>query len=125
MVRSDFVLAQPLAEMMRHPFRQSSRIDENKRSPVFFDEVSEPVIDLGPYLLWHYRFQWRARQFDRHIELAFVSGVNDDALRLIRRSRREEVLRACLKHLLPLLLWRRGPGRGGHFLRRNLYFLGF
>src|SRR5207245_1584451 len=29
-------------------------------------------------------------------------------------------LRACLRNPLPLLLWRRGPGRGGRFLTRAL-----
>src|SRR5437867_12042746 len=51
-----------------------------------------------------------------------ISNVNRYAIAL-QFSNHRWTLRACLRNPLPLLLWRRGLGRGGPFLTRALHAL--
>jgi hypothetical protein len=47
-MRRDFVLAHPFAQMMGHALSQATCVNEHERSAVRLDQIRQPVIDLGP-----------------------------------------------------------------------------
>ena len=70
---------------MGHALGQSPRVDENQRAAMRGDQLGQPGVDFGPLLVGANGRQLAGRHFDRQIELARVSLVDDAARRLSRR----------------------------------------
>ena len=66
--------------MARQALRETPRVDEYERCPVFINEFGEPIIDLGPDFVRHDGFQWRSRQLQAQIALADMAIINYGAL---------------------------------------------
>ncbi len=93
----DRVLAQPVGEMPREPLGHPSRVDENKRRPMRFDQLLEPVVVLLPHFLRHHCVKGGLRNLDPEIDLAPMPGIDD---RAVAATRSDEVLGNLLDRLL-------------------------
>ena len=68
--------------MMRHAFGHSARVHEDQSGAVCLDQLREAMIDFLPDFIRHHRFQRRLREFDRQIQFAAVTDVDDLAIRI-------------------------------------------
>ena len=84
-MRGDRVVAEPLAQVTRQPFRQPPRVDEHQRRRVRLDQLGQPVVVLLPDLVRHHRVERRARNLDRQIDRAAMAFVDDRAVAARRR----------------------------------------
>src|SRR2546425_1929429 len=96
-------VAEPLAEMSRHPFGHAARVYEDQSGLVFANELSDAIVNFFPDLVRHHGFEWRAGNFNRKIEPARVARV-DDVTKL-----RTIILKTC-----------RANQKAGDFLNRFL-----
>ena len=77
MVRGDVLLAEPLGEVARNPFRNAALVDENQRRAMLSDQLGEPVVHLAPDFSRHHRSERRARHLDREIAVAHMARIDD------------------------------------------------
>ena len=78
---------------MRHALSHPARVNKNQSRPVCLNQLRQPMIDFFPNFIRHHRFQRRFRHFDRQIEFATMTDVDDLAVRLanlIHRARADE-----------------------------------
>ena len=89
-VRADALLAQPLAQVVRHALGHAPGVDEDQRGAVRADQDGQAVVDLGPLLVRGHRFEIGARELDGEVEIAAVPDVDDGtrAARCRRESAR-------------------------------------
>src|SRR5262249_32839763 len=73
------LLAQALAQVMRYPLREASRVDEDQRRAVGPDQTRQAVVDVRPLLLGRHSLQVRRRHLDIELQVALVPQVDDDA----------------------------------------------
>ena len=60
----DGLLAETLGELAGDPLRHAAGVDEHQRRAVLLDQRGEAVVDLGPDLVRHHRFERRIGHFD-------------------------------------------------------------
>ena len=77
MVGGDNVVAEPFTELVREPFRKTSRVDEHERGPMVGDVLGDAVDDVGHLLGRRHRFELALGQLERDVELALVPDVDD------------------------------------------------
>ena len=82
-MRFDLSLAEFFGQLMREPFGQPPRVDEDQRRAVLVDQLDEPFVNFGPLLVHADGAQLGSRQLDRQVESARVADVENAA----RRSR--------------------------------------
>ena len=87
MVCRDVFAAEAVRKLVRHPLGKPPRVHHDERRAVRFDELDEPLVDLTPDLVRHYRFERRARYLDRKIDFALVTLVDDCAGRARKEAR--------------------------------------
>src|ERR1700712_120041 len=107
MMRSDVLFAEPLAEHMTNPLRESARVDEDKRRPVLADKLNETFVNLVPHFVGGNRPELGTRNLDAYIDSPFVTNIYDDRFRsriICIRISREKV---C--HFFDRFLRRREP----------------
>src|ERR1044072_2994628 len=80
-MRSDIFIAESLTQMSRHSLSHPPRVDEDKRRLVFANQVADAIVNLFPNFIRHQSFEWRTRNFEREIELAPMTPVDDRAVR--------------------------------------------
>ena len=83
MVRRHIVFSDALSQMMGHALCHAPGIYKYESRAVLLDQRHQPVVDLVPHFVRSYRAQRHGRNFDRHIELALVSDVDDYWIRAI------------------------------------------
>src|SRR3954462_12097172 len=76
-MRSDGIFTEPLRQVESNPFRQLASVNKYQCGAVLVDERSDAVVDLVPHLMRCDGPQRNSRNFDREIELAFVTYVDD------------------------------------------------
>ena len=78
-MRADMFFAEAIGELAADALDETSRVDEDERGAVGFDELRQAVIDELPHLGRHHAFERRGRNLDREIAFARVAGVDDGA----------------------------------------------
>ncbi len=68
--------------MMRHAFGHSARVHKHECGPVRLDQLREAMIDFLPNFIRHNRFKRRLRKFNRHIQFAPMTDIDDFAIRI-------------------------------------------
>ena len=81
-MRRHRVRAEQFAQMMRHAFGHSARVDEDQSGPVRLNQLREAVINFLPDFVRHHGFQRRLRKFDRQVQFAAMTDVDDCAIRI-------------------------------------------
>jgi hypothetical protein len=69
-------------QIMRHAFCQPARVDEYQRAAMCADQLAQPRINLLPGFDWTNGRQFARRHFDRQIQLAYMTRINNLATRL-------------------------------------------
>ena len=76
-VRGDRAVAQPLTELVGEPFREPAGVHEHERGAVLTDELGDAVEHVAHLLGRGDGFELALGQFQREIEVALVTGVDD------------------------------------------------
>jgi hypothetical protein len=83
-VGGHLVLAQPLAQLVGHPFGQLSGVDEHQRRSMARDVGGDTVEDLVELIAGDGRLELAVGQLQRQIEAAPMPAVDDGGERLTR-----------------------------------------
>ena len=78
-MRRDRIAPEAFGQMPGDAFGQAPGVDEHQRGAVRVGQFREAVVEGFPGLAGHHRFQRIARQFQRQIPFAHVTGVDDGA----------------------------------------------
>ena len=65
-------LAEPFGEVARDALHHAARVREDQRGVVLLDELRELVVDRGPHLARHHRFERRRGHHQVDVALADV-----------------------------------------------------
>jgi hypothetical protein len=84
-------LAEPVRDLARNALGHASRIDEDQRRAVGFDQLGKPVIDLVPDLRRHHGFERRGRHFELKVARTVVSTVHDQRALAVRAGADQEM----------------------------------
>ena len=76
-MRGDRAFAQALRQLAGDALGHPARVDEHERRAPALDEPRHPIVDFGPDLARHHRFERRAGQNQIEIASALMAGVND------------------------------------------------
>ena len=83
-MRCDSIGAEQFAQMMRHAFGHSARVHENQSGPMRLNQLRQAMINFLPNFIRHHRFKRRLRNFNRQIQFAAMTNVDDLAIRIAR-----------------------------------------
>ena len=89
--------------MVRHAFGHSARVHKHECGPVRLDQLREAMIDFLPNFIRHHRLKWRLRKFNRHIQFAAMTDVDDFTIRiasLVHRMRSNQKTRYFFNRFL-------------------------
>jgi hypothetical protein len=75
----DLTLAQFLGQLVREPFCQPPRVDEDQRGAMFVNQLDEPLVNFGPLLVHADGTEFCSRQLDREVERPRVADVENAA----------------------------------------------
>src|SRR5688500_5116668 len=78
-MRGDAVLAEPLAQLVRHALDEPTRVDEYDRRPVGFDLRYDPLVPLLPQLVGRDGAELLVRDVDREVHWPPLADVDDRA----------------------------------------------
>ena len=89
MVRSDVLVADSLPKVSRSSFSHAPRVYEHQRRLVFANKLGDAIVNFFPHFVRHHGFERRAGNFNRKIEAACVTRVDDVA------TRRTIIIKVC------------------------------
>ncbi len=78
-VSSHLILAQTIENLPGHALRHAPGIHEDQRRAMRLNEFGQAIVDLGPNLRRHHRFERRSGDFDSQVAPAAMTGVDDGA----------------------------------------------
>ncbi len=100
-MRRDMRGADAVGELAGDALGHAPRVDEDQGRAVLGDEGGEAIIDLGPDLRRHHRFERRGRHLEPEIARPAMAGIDDPAgRRRALRSGTDQELRDRLDRLL-------------------------
>ena len=80
-VGQHLALAEPVGELVRHPFHQPPGVHEHQRGAVALDLLHDAVVDLGPQPVGGDGPQLLVRHVDGQVHFPLVAHVHDGAFR--------------------------------------------
>ena len=67
---------------MRHAFYHSPSVGEDQRCAVGLNQLRQTTINFFPHFIRHHGFKRRLGNFNRQVQLAAVTDVDDRAIRV-------------------------------------------